>query len=67
MLNNAPVLYTLDTIVQAGTDPETLSEHSSGQWVPARPLGMYSLRNRLKLALMVFTGKADVVTWPGDQ
>jgi len=67
MLDRAPMLYTLDKIVQAGTDPEILSEHSSGQWVPARPLGMYSLRNRLKLALMVFTGKADVVIWPGEQ
>jgi len=67
MLDSAPVLYTLDAIVEAGTDPEILSEHSSGQWVPARHLGMYGLRNRLKLALMVFTGKADVVIWPGEQ
>jgi len=67
MLNRAPTLYTLTDIVEAAVDPEVLSEHSSGQWVPARRLGMYGLRNRLKLALMVFTGKADVVIWPGEQ
>lgn len=38
-----------------------------GKWVPARPLGLYSIRWRLKLALMVFTGKADALKWPEGQ
>ena len=38
-----------------------------GIWVPARPLGFYSIWSRLKLSWMVFTGKADALLWPGDQ
>ena len=36
-------------------------------WMPARPLGDYSIINRIKLAWMVFTGKADALIWPGNQ
>jgi hypothetical protein len=39
----------------------------NGNWGPARPLGYYSLRNRLRCALAVFTGKADAVVWPEDE
>jgi hypothetical protein len=67
MFNHAPSLYTLEAIVHIAEDPEALSEHSSGQWVPARYMGKYGVRNRLKLAIMVFTGKADAVVWPGGQ
>jgi len=67
MFECAPSLYTLDAIVKVAEDPECLSEHSSGEWVPARYMGMYGVRNRLKLAIMVFAGKADVVVWPGGQ
>ena len=67
MLKYAPSLYTLDAIVKIASDPEELSEHSSGEWVPARYMGMYGLRNRVKLAIIVFTGKADAVIWPGGQ
>jgi hypothetical protein len=35
--------------------------------MPARPLGYYSLRSRIRLAWMVFTGKADALVWPGGQ
>jgi hypothetical protein len=35
-------------------------------WVPARPEGFASLGNRLRCAWLVFTGKADAVTWPED-
>jgi hypothetical protein len=38
-----------------------------GMWIPARPLGLYSIVNRFKLAWLVFTGKADVLVWPGGQ
>ena len=34
-----------------------------GYWVPARPLGWQSIRYRLKAAWLVFTGRADAVTW----
>jgi hypothetical protein len=32
-------------------------------WYPARPIGFYSLKERLRLAWLVFTGKADALTW----
>jgi hypothetical protein len=37
-----------------------------GKYVPARPLGFYSVRNRIKAAWLVFTGKGDVLLWPGQ-
>lgn len=39
----------------------------NGKWVFARPVGYFSLRWRLKLAWMVFTGKADAFVWPEGQ
>jgi hypothetical protein len=33
------------------------------KWVPARGMGSSSLRSRLRLAWMVFTGKADALLW----
>jgi hypothetical protein len=37
-----------------------------GRWVPARPLPWESLGGRFKAAWLVFTGRADAVTWPGQ-
>jgi len=37
-----------------------------GRWVPARTLPFYSLFGRWKAAWLVFTGKADALTWPGQ-
>jgi|GEM_PF-5438269 len=37
------------------------------KWVPARPLGFQSFGSRVKLAWMVFTGKADALIWPEGQ
>ena len=36
-------------------------------WVPARPTGYPSHWHRCKAAWLVFTGKADAVTWEGGQ
>jgi hypothetical protein len=38
-----------------------------GEWVPARPLACPSIFNRIRIAWLVFTGKADAFTWPGNQ
>ena len=38
-----------------------------GKWVPARPIGLSYFSNRIKLAWMVFTGKADALIWPIGQ
>lgn len=37
-----------------------------GCWVPARPLGM-DIKQRIKSAWKVLTGKADAVIWPEGQ
>lgn len=37
------------------------------EWVPARPLGLSSLRDRLRAAWLAFTGKCDLVRWPKGQ
>ena len=39
----------------------------NGKWVPARPIGLHSLANRIRLAWLVFTGKADALIWPENQ
>lgn len=67
-MNQSPTLYTLYNLLH---DRYSTSALINGKWVPARPLpfyyGLYSIIHRTKLALMVFTGKADVVTWPEGQ
>ena len=42
-------------------------EVGSIAWVPARPVGLFGLRNRLRCAWLAFTGRADVVVWPQDK
>lgn len=37
-----------------------------GAYYPARPLGFYSLGNRLRCAWLVFTGRADALIWPPE-
>lgn len=62
----APRLYTLKEL--RGDDINSSQvQDTGGKWVPARPVHHTSLRRRLKLTWMVFTGKADVFTWPCNQ
>lgn len=65
MLNTSPNLYTLEGLLRACDG--TVQACVDGKWVPARPYGFYSFRHRVKCTWMVFTGRADAVTWPGDQ
>lgn len=37
------------------------------KWVPSRPMGLFSIVSRIKLAWSVFTGKADALVWPEGQ
>lgn len=39
----------------------------NGKWVPARPLGLDTLSNRIKTAWKVFTGECDAFRWPEGQ
>ncbi len=58
-----PVSKTIPTI----DDLPASDTDIGGKWMPARPLGHYSLTSRLRLAWMVFTGKCDALKWPGGQ
>ncbi len=70
-MKKAPTLYNMEEL--PGMRPiskniPTLTEcEIDGKWMPARPLGYYSFKNRLNLAWLVFTGKADALVWPGNQ
>jgi hypothetical protein len=37
-----------------------------GRYVPARPIGWQSFGQRFRAAWLVFTGRADALTWPGQ-
>lgn len=65
-MEKAPELYTLERLLNDLNNHKT-SANINGRWVPARPMGLYSLKNRIKLAWMVFTGQADVFLWPEGQ
>lgn len=66
MLNKAPNTWQLELLVKHAVEGECQAGLPDGRWVPARPLGFYSLGSRLKAAWLVFTGEADAVLWPGQ-
>ena len=70
-MKKAPQLWRLEDLPGirpvSKTIPTINETEIGGQWMPARPLGYYSLASRLRLAWMVFTGKADALKWPGNQ
>lgn len=70
-MKNAPNLWRLEDLPGmpkvSNTIPTINQALIENKWTPARPLGYYSIWNRLHLAIMVFTGKADALIWPGKQ
>jgi hypothetical protein len=63
MLNQAPYEWTIGQLMKQIKDGPH-SQIKGGGWEPSRPYGMFSLRSRLRLAWMVFTGRADALRWP---
>lgn len=66
-MKNAPNLWTVEGLLNhcgKGPKKNLTTVEVNGRWVPARPLGYHSLRTRLTLAWLVFTGQADALTWP---
>lgn len=61
----APTIWHLPDLMKYCNE-ENICANISGRWVPARPLGFDSFAERFKAAVMVFTGKADAVKWPGQ-
>lgn len=64
---NTPTVYTPASVVQCAS--ENQAGLPDGRWVALRPLGWQgiSLRHRIRCAWLVFTGRADVLRWEGDQ
>ena len=61
-----PNIVKLEGVQFAGRSDVTLKK-INGLFVPARPMGYASFKQRFKCAWLVFTGKADALVWPGDQ
>jgi hypothetical protein len=61
-----PTTYTPEQIIRMAR--ENGCQLPDGRYVAARPEGFWGLclRNRLRSAWMVFTGRADVLTWTGQ-
>lgn len=62
-MRKAPTIYNLAALMNANQDQANIN----GKWVPARPVGFFSIGNRLRCAWLVFTGKCDLVRWPEGQ
>lgn len=65
-LNSAPHEWTIGSLLKHAKDGPHVQLKNGGQWWPARPYGMFSLRSRFRLAWAVFTGRADALFWPGQ-
>ena len=63
MLNQAPYEWTIRQLLKHAKEGPSC-QVKGGDYEPARPYGIYSLRNRLRLAWMVFKGEADALRWP---
>jgi hypothetical protein len=67
-VKKTPNIYTLESLFSMfKPDGGRCDVEINGKWFPARPLGFSSFRYRCKAAWLVFTGKADALTWPGGQ
>lgn len=65
-MRKAPSVYTLSSL-KATLDMNVGTSRNGNTWYPARPMGFFSVRSRLRLAWEVFTGRADVLRWPDHQ
>lgn len=63
-MRKAPNLFRIEDLLQDASDNWAQID---GSWVLSRPIGFFSIRNRLRLAWLVFCGRADAVTWSGNQ
>jgi hypothetical protein len=63
-MKRSPNLLTLDSVLDTCYHCKA---DIDGQWVPARPVGFWSIGHRIRCAWLVFTGKADALKWPKGQ
>lgn len=65
-MKKSPSNYNLEYLMNSPILRSTQAE-INGKWGPARPEGLYSFVERVRLAWGVFTGRLDTVTWPEGQ
>ncbi|MCY1279639.1 hypothetical protein D9M68_18100 [compost metagenome] len=65
MRKNYPSLVHVGTLTDPNQDRVAagISTPKGIKWVPARGMGYPSFRSRVRLAWLVFTGKADALVW----
>lgn len=63
-----PRIIDIEEAVRQARENTTLITDVNGKerWVPARGLGYATIRDRLRYAWLVFTGKADALIYPGQ-
>lgn len=66
-MRKTPTIYRFNDIRRFLRHGEVMARLPSGELVPARPIGFWSWRYRLRAAWLVWTGRGDVILWPGDQ
>lgn len=66
-MKKAPNVFAVRELQTWRTQIEVEDENGLIGWLPARPMGLFSLWHRIECAYLVFMGKADVVVWPGGQ
>ncbi len=67
-MDKMPAELTLEAIRDHVLGPDWPATSNDGrQYVPARPIGFWSWRERFRLAWLVFTGRADALVWPQGQ
>lgn len=63
-MKKAPSIHTLEWVENKAM---YVLAQIDDEWVPARPLGLFSIKHRLKCAWYAFTGKMDLLRWPKGQ
>jgi hypothetical protein len=65
-MKKAPTIWSMENLCKyLRHGPVVLTQDH--RQVPARTIGYFSFRNRLKAAWLVYTGKADALIWPEGQ
>lgn len=64
MFEKAPSLFDFQSLAKCTTQN---AAEIDGRYVPARPMGLFGLHSRMRLAWAVFTGEADALIWPAGQ
>lgn len=64
----APIEWDITVLARNVRNPDVQQRHTSGEWIPARPITMYwsvwqEIRARFRLAWKVFRGEADALVW----